>query len=382
MNATIEDNNIKLGIFFGLSIISVSFIVYGKLKLKNGTNKNTDKLLKGIHQLRERLTMATIGRRSNPLMRLIEKVTGSLVLSCEMAEGECRGGDELHTSPFTRTRATTAEAGSQVCEEIILKRERRSKVRGENENENECDKISREGFIQEMFDSSDPWSEHGKSSSSATDAENVLSEDAKLSHVYTCSVCLEELSLENTNITTTGCGHRFHLSCLLKSLSQKNLCPMCRGELEDERTKQMPSNILTPISAEQIITEEISYFPIASNIQSITLSRHPRRVAKEMLRVFGFAILRNVAEYIHDENLPAGWYDDGESGSDTESDGDGEDNEDNGEDNEDSEDNGEYNEDDGEEGGDQEDVGENRDIMPPLYHRPVVREDVYENIGW
>jgi hypothetical protein len=43
------------------------------------------------------------------------------------------------------------------------------------------------------------------------------------------------------------------------------------------------------------------------------LSRHPKRRLKELLRVFGFTLLRSVAEYVHDENLPAGWYDDGDS---------------------------------------------------------------------
>ena len=93
---------------------------------------------------------------------------------------------------------------------------------------------------------------------------------------------------------------------------------MCRGELEDTRVKQMPSNILTPVSAEQIIDEEISYFGVASHAHSIALSRHPVRRAKEMLRVFGFTLLRSIAEYVHDENMPPGWYDDGETESESE----------------------------------------------------------------
>ena len=141
-------------------------------------------------------------------------------------------------------------------------------------------------------------------------------QDPRLSAQYTCAVCLDELCLGNTNMTTTGCGHTFHLSCLLKSLSAKNLCPMCRNPLEDVRTKQQPSNMLTPVSAEQIISEEVSYFPNAAHLQSIMTSRHPNRRLKDTLRVFGFVLLRSVAEYVHDENLPAGWYDDGESDGD------------------------------------------------------------------
>jgi hypothetical protein len=104
---------------------------------------------------------------------------------------------------------------------------------------------------------------------------------------------------------------------------------MCRGELEDVRTKQMPTNVLTPVSAEQLIDEEISYFTVGSHLHSIMLSRHPKRRAKEMLRVFGFTLLRTVAEYVHDENMPPGWFDDAgtDSESDTDEEEDGEENE-------------------------------------------------------
>jgi hypothetical protein len=88
---------------------------------------------------------------------------------------------------------------------------------------------------------------------------------------------------------------------------------MCRWELEDSRPSTQTPNILTPVSAEQIITEEISYFPNAAHAHSIALARHPKRRLKDLLRVFGFTLLRSVAEYVHDENMPAGWYDDGES---------------------------------------------------------------------
>jgi hypothetical protein len=62
-----------------------------------------------------------------------------------------------------------------------------------------------------------------------------------------------------------------------------------------------------------MVAEEISYFSNAAHVQSITSSRHPKRCFKEALRVFGFTLLRTVAEYVHDENIPVGWYDDGES---------------------------------------------------------------------
>lgn len=298
-----EENNNSIEMFLGLCILSFSFsfFIYRKLKCINALNKNVEKFrmsIDQVHQIGEKITMATsipIARRNNSFVRFITNLTGS----GSESGSSCVGNDnhEKH-APVPRS---TAEAGSQVCDEILTKRERRSRV----QNETECDYTPREGFIQEIFDSP---------SSSASQS----GEAAKLPQIYTCAVCLDEVCLGNTNITTTTCGHTFHLTCLLKSLTQKNLCPMCRGELEDVRTKQMPSNILTPTSAEQMIQEEVSYFDVSSHTQSITLSRHPKRRVKEMLRIFGFTLLRNVAEYVHDENIPTGWFDDSDSESETE----------------------------------------------------------------
>ena len=134
-----------------------------------------------------------------------------------------------------------------------------------------------------------------------------------MGELHTCSVCLDDICTGDANMTKTSCGHVFHLSCLLKSLTTKNKCPMCRSDLEDIRATQKVANLLTPVSAEQLIVEEISYFPHAAHTQSITISRHPKRRVKEMLRVFGFTLLRAVAQFVHDDNMPDGWYDDSET---------------------------------------------------------------------
>jgi hypothetical protein len=223
-------------------------------------------------------------------------------------EGKGSMGREVSSSKSrnSRTSIVTADVGSQVCQDIISKRERRSRV----QSESDCDEI----FIQQIFGCFTRNECNENSSKEITNVSNdVSTDDTTSSNQHTCAICLDTLSYGNTNMTTTGCGHVFHLTCLLKSLCQKNLCPMCRNPLEDVRTKQQPSNILTPVSAEQIITEEISYFPNAAHAQSIVSSRHPKRCLKELLRVFGFTLLRSVAEYVHDENMPVGWYDDGES---------------------------------------------------------------------
>jgi hypothetical protein len=137
---------------------------------------------------------------------------------------------------------------------------------------------------------------------------------------------------------------------------------MCRWELEDKRPNQQAPNVLTPVSAEQIISEEIGYFNNAAHTQTIMLSRHPKRELKQMLRVFGFTLLRTVAEYIHEDNMPPGWFDDGDTTDDSENSEDNEDNEEES-DNEDNEDNEE--ESDNEDSADSVDSVDNEDNADP-----------------
>ena len=304
----------------------LSLMLYRKLKGIKDSNKDVDKKRTQVqnHQMPKSSTSTSTstgsssqasksGHKSpnqNPLMRLITRFTGTGTgngteyqeLQFNEAEFECRQGGEQ----VSIKKPETAEAGCQVCQEIIQKRERRNRARGgasggSGSSDGGDDVDANECFTQDIFASED---------ASAAAAAAVEPSEVK----HTCAVCLDEdITLGSGNTTMTECGHVFHLTCLLKSLCQKNLCPMCRAPLEDVREKQMPANILTPVSAEQMVAEEISYFSNAAHVQSITSSRHPKRCFKEALRVFGFTLLRTVAEYVHDENIPDGWYDDGES---------------------------------------------------------------------
>jgi hypothetical protein len=296
----------------------LSLMLYRKLKGIKDSNKDADKKRTQVqnHQMVKASASTSTGSSSqtsknghkgpntNPLMRLITRFTGTgngteyQELQFNEAEFECRQGGEQVSSK----KPETAEAGCQVCQEIIQKRERRNRAHGgasggSGSSDGGDDVEANECFTQDIFASEDA---------------SAAAEPSEVKH--TCAVCLDEdITLGSGNTTMTECGHVFHLSCLLKSLCQKNLCPMCRAPLEDVREKQMPANILTPVSAEQMVAEEISYFSNAAHVQSITSSRHPKRCFKEALRVFGFTLLRTVAEYVHDENIPVGWYDDGES---------------------------------------------------------------------
>jgi hypothetical protein len=337
----------SIGIGIGVSICSGFILGIRKLKLKNPSYKEVENRILDIqsHQMSSSSSSSVKTMYSNPIMRFITGFAGNDTPYQQFHDTELEGEEfkresrELRESREARPRMkpATAEAGSQVCQEIIGKRERR--------NNSECfggegDGTPREGFIQEIFDVSN----------TTTSSKGTGEQDPRLSAQYTCAVCLDELCLGNTNMTTTGCGHTFHLSCLLKSLSTKNRCPMCRWELEDSRPSTQMPNMLTPVSAEQIISEEISYFPNAAHAQSISLARHPKRRLKDLLRVFGFTLLRSVAEYVHDDNLPAGWYDDGDSDESESEDSDGSnENGENEENSEDGEANGEANEEEEEE---------------------------------
>ena len=59
----------------------------------------------------------------------------------------------------------------------------------------------------------------------------------------TCPICME--TLEKTNYASTKCGHQFCLECLLRHVSTKADCPLCRAVV---------GNVPTPV-----LTSEASY---------------------------------------------------------------------------------------------------------------------------
>lgn len=153
--------------------------------------------------------------------------------------------------------------------------------------------------------------EHAAASTSAAS----IPED----QTHTCSVCLETLNSGDKNTTLTPCGHAYHLSCLLTSLRNKNLCPMCRGSLEDPRPKPNTTNSLRPSNAEQIIRDELYWFPKSAHIMNIRGSNHPKRAFKDSLRTFAYAVLQTTAEFVHAGDVPEEWYSDDDTDDDEES---------------------------------------------------------------
>jgi len=126
----------------------LSFTLYRKLKGIKDSNKDVDKKRTQVqnHQMAKSSTASSSqasksvhkspnpnpNPNPNPLMRLITRFTGTgngtgyQELQFDEAEFECRQGGEQVSSK----KPETAEAGCQVCQEIIQKRERRNRAHG------------------------------------------------------------------------------------------------------------------------------------------------------------------------------------------------------------------------------------------------------------
>ena len=95
---------------------------------------------------------------------------------------------------------------------------------------------------------------------------------------------------------------------------------MCRGSLEEPRPKPSTTNTLRPSNAEQIIRDELYWFPKSAHILNIRGSNHPKRAFKDAMRTFAYAVLQTTAEFVHADNVPEEWYSDDDSDDNTEND--------------------------------------------------------------
>jgi hypothetical protein len=94
---------------------------------------------------------------------------------------------------------------------------------------------------------------------------------------------------------------------------------MCRGSLEDPRPKPSTTNTLRPSNAEQIIRDELYWFPKSAHIMNIRGSNHPKRAFKDSMRTFAYAVLQTTAEFVHAGDVPEEWYSEDETDDDEES---------------------------------------------------------------
>ena len=119
-------------------------------------------------------------------------------------------------------------------------------------------------------------------------------------------------------------GHKFCMSCLLKSLKTKNTCPTCRAEIEPERECIEP--LPASVASELIRTEELT---IQMNrriavINSFSSGRNGRSaMIFSLCREIAFATAHSIARWqkLSDETYHESW--DEFDSSDSESDSDG-----------------------------------------------------------
>lgn len=63
-----------------------------------------------------------------------------------------------------------------------------------------------------------------------------------------CSICLETIGEKNNCVTE--CGHKYHMSCLMKWTMKNNSCPACRNKInKEEEVKEVNEDVAFMISA-------------------------------------------------------------------------------------------------------------------------------------
>ena len=80
-----------------------------------------------------------------------------------------------------------------------------------------------------------------------------------------CSICFDQTGKKN--VTITECGHIFCASCLLKNLTLRNTCPICRAEIESARAPAIEPLNATIVA--NIIREEETTIDLTRRIAVI-----------------------------------------------------------------------------------------------------------------
>ncbi|XP_071908224.1 uncharacterized protein [Coffea arabica] len=68
--------------------------------------------------------------------------------------------------------------------------------------------------------------------------ESIYCSSDQLQEEGTCVICLEEYKNMDNVGTLRSCGHDFHVGCIRKWLSIKNLCPICKASALDDNVKE------------------------------------------------------------------------------------------------------------------------------------------------
>lgn len=119
--------------------------------------------------------------------------------------------------------------------------------------------------------------------------------------VENCSICQENM-IENTNLLTTECNHKFHTTCYLKYIQHSNNfnCPLCRNAIiqnssQQERPDDEYISILSPTSvcAYMIRSQTRTYYKKGK--------REPYFNWNKLIRVENCGLTLNQCEYVRYE---------------------------------------------------------------------------------
>lgn len=70
-----------------------------------------------------------------------------------------------------------------------------------------------------------------------------------------CSICLDGIDVKVTGCTEMACGHKFHLGCVGKWLSEKDNCPLCRTPPSEK--EKLYSNPVTGMGSHSFLLHNI-----------------------------------------------------------------------------------------------------------------------------
>jgi len=122
------------------------------------------------------------------------------------------------------------------------------KICGETKHE------AKECWMRHVTLKNDEWTEGNMGSPLQIDLSKVIKSPVHKNE--DCPICFEKI--EERNCATTGCGHQFCLSCIIRSGRQSNDCPLCRQAITNSpvvrRLFQVPRLNLEQINRE---TEEL-----------------------------------------------------------------------------------------------------------------------------
>ena len=72
---------------------------------------------------------------------------------------------------------------------------------------------------------------------------------------FKCSVCLDNLFSENTDVCATLCGHLFHKDCIDGAMQNNLQCPNCNGRITEDMINKLHPDVFDELACNDCSTE-------------------------------------------------------------------------------------------------------------------------------